>query len=50
VTSFARVCERRLADGGRVRLRPIQASDAEALVALHGRKFLRENALRVFKL
>ena len=48
MTSFARVCERRLADGGVVQLRPIQASDAPALVALHGRLSDESVYLRYF--
>ena len=43
-----RVRDRLLADGGRVHVRPIRESDAEALVALHGRLSDESVYLRYF--
>jgi len=43
-----RAWERRLADGGTVRVRPVRAGDAEALVALHGRLSDESVYLRYF--
>jgi RimJ/RimL family protein N-acetyltransferase len=48
VTPFERTCDRRLADGGAVQVRPIRAADAEGLVALHGRLSDESVYLRYF--